>query len=235
MSKKIYYAFVATAVIIIGFIFWGISSFIYDSILEREEIKIKNLISSIALYSAENVGCESLEYLIDNLSPNISQSRLLEIESSREFATVLKKLKSVQSHFDKYCTYLYVIYPINEKTYYVIGADSLTIESLDSYGEEFDIEPFPVMKAALAERRYMIEPSLNYDPQYKIYSISAYAPVYCGSRFVGLLGLDLQKSDFNELKKSSAVVATFISIFGLTCMVLTTLFITEKLSIIKRH
>jgi len=230
MSKKLYYAFVSIAIVLVGFVYLGIADLIYSSSIKSEESKIKYFISSISSYCSASVDKQNLAYLIDNIKPNMPEADRRVIEQSPQFQAVLKQLHLIGNHFSDYCTYIYIIYPIDDQTYFVIGNDYFEIKNIDKYSEAFNTSPFPFMEQALKERRPITEPDLSYDPDYKIYSISAYAPIYSDYRFLGVVGLDLQKSDYDKLRYSYAVIGIIISFLGLSCMVTTTLFISEKIS-----
>lgn len=234
MSKKIYFAFVSLAIIVILGVYFGIANLIYRSTLATEESRIKNEIFNIANYCAAAVDREDLTKLIENVNPDITTDTRRRIENSHEFQFILKQLKLVADHFKKYCTFLYIIYPIDDKTYFIIGADYFEVTNLDKFSSQFNTSPFRYMQQALIERRSIVEPEITYDPEYNLFSISAYAPIFDGSRFLGVVGLDLEKSNYDALKKSHAVVAAIIAFLSLSCMVITTLFISEKSSISKR-
>lgn len=219
------------ALIVVVGIYLGLASLIYSSSIRNEEEKIKYFISGITKYCAASVDRDKLSFLIDRVKPNITVDERDLIEHSPQFQSMLKQLKLINDNFSKYCTFLYILYPLDDQTYFIIGADYFEIKNIDKYSATFDSTPFPSMQQALRERRTVIEPDISFDPQYDMYSISAYAPIFSDERFLGIVGLDLEKADYDKLRYSYALIAGIISFLGLSCMVITSLFISEKISL----
>lgn len=233
MGKKIYFAMMSLALIVVVGIYLSLASLIYGSSIRNEEEKIKYFITGITKYFAASVDRDELAYLIDRVDPNITEEERDLIERSPQFQSMLKQLKLISDSFSKYCTFLYIIYPLDEQTYFIIGADYFEIKNIDKFSDPFDASPFPYMQQALAERRTVTEPDITFDPDYNIYSISAYAPIFSDARFLGVVGLDLEKSDYDRLRYSYAIIAGVISFLGLSSMVITALFVSEKISLYK--
>jgi hypothetical protein len=231
MSKKIYYTFVVTAIILIGLIFVGIYDLVYTSTIKSEEQKIQAYIYNIAQYSAEIVDKSFLKIISDKIDPDMTDAEKNIVTNSREYNDIQEHLRLVKNHFSDYVSYIYIITPKEDSTYFVVAGHK-TFTEIDQYGSVFDISPFEYLQIAYHEQKPFVEPHATYDPDYKLYSISAYSPLFVDGKFYGLLGVDLELKSYNRLRYSYSFIAFIISAFGLTCMVMTTLYISEKVSIV---
>ncbi len=234
MSIKLYRLFVVTSLVLIGLVFFGIYDLVYSSTVEREEQRIQQYIYNIAEYSGQvmSIHPEILITIIDEIKPNMSEEEKMLVESSTEYLHTREHLQIIKKYFSDYVSYIYIITPKEDGVYFVVaGHDTFT--EIDQYGSKFDITPFEYLQVAFNEQRPLVEPRAGYDPDYNLYSISAYSPLFFNGKFYGLLGVDLELKGYNKLRYAYSFIAIIISVFGLTCMVMTTLYISEKVSIMK--
>lgn len=234
MGKRTYILFVTTAVLLIGIIFFGIYDLVYSSTIRKEEQRIQKYIYNIAQYTAEIIDMDSVKIIADKIESDMTLEEKELVKSSPEYIQLKKQLKTVKDYFSDYVSYIYIITPKYGVIYFVVaGHDGFT--EIDQYGSLFDISPFKYLQVAFNEQRPLVEPCPQYDPDYKLYSISAYSPLFTTTNktFYGLLGIDLELKSYNKLRYAYAFIACIVSFLGLTCMVITTLYISEKISFMK--
>lgn len=229
MSKKYICAlFIILGIILCGLAYLGITNLVYSSLVNNNSDEIKSMMLNITEYTSEIIDQDDLKFLIDNVKPGISEDEIDIIESSKQYHEVLIQLRKIQNHFSNYCSFIYVVYQLDHTTYFIIGADSVAIKSIDKYSIPFNSHIFPYMEKALNEKISTIEPNICYDPQYKNWSISSYSPIWTKYGFLGVIGLDLEKAEYGKLLNKYLMLSIFISIFGLTCVVLTVTYLIEK-------
>ncbi len=89
---------------------------------------------------------------------------------------------------------------------------------------------FPVARRAMVEKSAMVEDAWTYDPDFKVNSISGYAPLFARNGvFVGMLGIDMVDTDVHAILSNAttvtlAVIAGALALTVASSILLGTLF-----------
>ena len=94
------------------------------------------------------------------------------------------------------------------------------------FGSAFDVTDFPVARRAMAEKAPMVEEAWTYDPDFKVNSITGYAPLFTrGGVFVGVLGIDMVDTDVRAILSSATTVTLAVIAGALLLTVASSIFL----------
>ncbi|MDH4262340.1 MAG: HAMP domain-containing protein [Spirochaetia bacterium] len=218
---------IITAVIV------GVSSGIsYTLIKNSLKGELKGRILDIAKLGATSINIPAYKRLYEQVSPDLSESEIKEIEQSDDYKLISNQLNLIRNVEKGIIRYAYIMIPDkNPKiSRFVVDADALSLiaeakekgkatEEISHFAQEFDISANEMryLKKAIAEKKPIVEDELTYDQEYNISAISAYAPLYDkdGKTFLGIIGVDMSDKNIkNALEKSTllSLIVILVSI-----------------------
>ncbi len=196
-------------------------------LLERSLFReMQSRVGGLARVSAAMVDKAALARLLGRLEPGMPAEEVAEVEASRDFRTVSDALNSVRATEERLVRYIYLFAatPDPAAALFVVDADVLAsaqgraagggdgAEDVSHFGSVFDVSGFPVARRALAERVPLVEVAYSWDADYRVNSLTGYAPVFAadGTTFLAAVGIDMVDSDVRAALRSARTVATIV-------------------------
>ncbi len=169
---------------------------------------------------------DSLQFLISNLSENLSEEKVNEIQKSKEFLDVYNALNSLRNSKPDLIQYVYIWVSTDnpEEVIYLADADVLrllekkakgeTLEDISTYGSRYSISAFPEAKNAFKQNISFVEKDYRYDAQFHTYSIAGYSPIKekKTGKQIAVLGVDMTDTNIRTALKKSTLVSAIIGI-----------------------
>ncbi|MGA2762564.1 MAG: adenylate/guanylate cyclase domain-containing protein [Spirochaetia bacterium] len=188
------------------------------------------------------VDSEALARLSAKVKNDLPADIVTRFERSADFSRVSDELNKVRGVESKLVRYIYTFAPTADpKTaLYIVDGDVLRDTARQAAGEKtedishfssvFDISEYPVAQRALTERVPLVEDSWSWDPDFKVNSITGYAPLFArNGAFVGVLAMDMVDTDVRAIISNAttvalAVVAAALALTVISSILLGTLF-----------
>jgi class 3 adenylate cyclase len=145
-------------------------------------------------------------------------------EASADFRSVSDALNRIREVDSRLVHFIYTFTPTDDpKTArYLVDGDVVSARAdlaagktvagdISHYSSPFDISDYPVAQKALAEKSPMVEKAWSYDPDFKVNSITGYAPLFARSgAFVAMLGIDMVDTDVRLILSNATTVTLVI-------------------------
>ena len=171
----------------------------------------------------------------------LSEEELADIESSEDFRLVSESLNRIRGVEPTLVRFIYTFVPTADpnRALFLVDGDVLLLGSTRPNGEkieedgvshfasEFDISEFPVARQVIAEKRNLVESAYTYDQDFKVNSVSGYAPILAadGRTLLAVLGLDMVDTDVRAILNRTTVIALIIAAAALLLAVGTSIVI----------
>lgn len=230
--------------VILGFLIFNI---VLTSVLSVSAYRVlyRNMFSeiqgrtkTIAALGAYFIDKAALKRLIVRMSPELSQEEISAIEQSHDFRLLSDQLNTVRNLESHLIRYVYIIRPstTGKGSHYVSDADTLSdLRNIDEFknagkpinrfNDDFDGSLYPVFLEAVNEMKCLVEKEFFYDSVFKVYSISAYAPILDekSHTLLAVFGVDVidenVKNALGESRKLSLIMGAFAFILSIVISV----------------
>jgi class 3 adenylate cyclase/HAMP domain-containing protein len=119
--------------------------------------------------------------------------------------------------------YIYLFSPTAEpnNALYVVDGDVLadearqkageTVGDISNFSSAFDLSTFPVPRRVFASKHPLVEDNWSYDPDFKVNSISGYAPIFGRhGELLAALGIDMVDTDVRLILSNATRVAIYV-------------------------
>jgi class 3 adenylate cyclase/HAMP domain-containing protein len=183
---------------------------ILDSGLLRQ---MQGRVLDLAQLAAGMVDTDALARLSAGVSDGLSADAVDRAEASPDFRSISDALNRVRAVESRLVHYIYTFAPTTDpKTaLYIVDGDVLAAraaqaagknasEDISHYSSVFDISAYPVAQKALSARVPLVEEAWSWDPDFKVNSITGYAPMFSRrGEFVGVLAIDMVDSDVRRI------------------------------------
>ena len=170
---------------------------------------------------------EALARLASRAAEGLSEEEVADAESSRDFRLVSDSLNRIRGVEPQLVRFIYTFVPTGDpnKALFLVDGDVLLLGSTRPNGEkieedgishfasEFDISEFPVARRAIAEKRNLVENEYTFDEDFKVNSVTGYAPVLArdGRTLLAVLGLDMVDTDVRASLNRTTVISLIIA------------------------
>jgi class 3 adenylate cyclase len=92
-----------------------------------------------------------------------------------------------------------------------LAAGEKVTEDISHFASVFDVSDYPVARRALRDKVSLVERDWSYDPDFKVNSITGYAPLFApNGSFLGILGLDMVDTDVRAILSNATTVALIV-------------------------
>ncbi len=202
---------------------------LYRNMFSEIQGRTKN-IAELGTYFIDR---EALRRLIGRMSPALSEIEISAVEQSRDFRLISDQLNVIRNLEGRLIRYVYIIRPSEsgKGSHYVNDADTLSDEKnvteqkkggkdINRFNGDFDASLYPVFLEAVKEKRCLVEKEFFYDTVFKVYSISAYAPILDekSNRVLAVLGVDVidrnVKNALGESRRLSLIISALAVILS---------------------
>lgn len=224
---------------------------IYNYLHLKEELfsSIKNELHTITYFSPSIINKRVLKQLKQKQnSAQDNQELQTEIEQSESFQTIVKQLNFIRSANNGLIRFVYT-FSANQNSqsvHYLVDAEATTenlniekqanISADDSnishFSTEFDITNFPIIQKTINTSTLNIEPNFVYDPDFDIYSISGYAPIFDDDQktIIGYIGIDVSSKNAQQILNASLQRSFLITILIIGLSIFISLYTSNLLT-----
>ena len=238
LRLKIILTFLLVGSAVSGLLSFSVYRILNDSLLRQMQARVLDL----ARLGANLLDADSLARLHSFLGSGMPADRVKRVEDSADFRSVSDALNRVRGVESRLVHYIYTFSPTEDvKTaLYLVDGDVLTDRAKQAAGTEtgdishfssvFDVSDYPIARRALAERVPLVEDSWSYDPDFKVNSITGYAPLFSrNGQFLGVLGIDMVDTDVRAILSNAttiglAVIATALALTVASSILMGTFF-----------
>ncbi len=233
MRAKIIIAFCALSALVS--LTLGLTTY---EILNRNLLhELQNRVRSLAQTGSMLLDRGALRRLSAATRPGLADDRVAALEQSADFRRISDQLNGLRDTEKALIRFVYTFVPTPDDNLalYLVDADVIKdtaegAEDISHLGSEFDVTEFPVARQALRENKVLVEPEYTYDEEFKVSSISGYAPVLdADGTPLAILGLDMVDTDARRVLRgvtrvSLVVAAAALMVSIATSVALGTLF-----------
>ena len=169
----------------------------------------------------------ALQRLTGKVEAGLSEEQVGAVEQSADFRLVSEQLNRIRAVEPELVRFIYTYVPTedpNMALYLVDGdvlllgqrrqnGEEITEEGISHFASEFDISEFPVARQALQEKKNLVEESYSYDAEFKVNSVTGYAPLLArdGKTLLAVLGLDLVDTDVRAVLNRTTTLSFLIA------------------------
>jgi len=179
-------------------------------------------LGDIVHIGAAGIDVAAYDRLAAATGPDASAAAVAAAEASDDYRRISAHLNTIRSAEPKLLRYAYTLMPSADPDHprFVVDADVLagagTDQELSHWNQPYDVTKLPALKRALAECRPILEDGFVWDPDFKVYSVSAYYPVGGGpgpdGRCRGVLGVDITDRDMRAALDEAGRLALRVSL-----------------------
>ncbi len=233
MRAKIIIAFCALSALVSFAL--GVTTY---EILNRNLLhELQNRVRSLAQTGSMLLDRGALRRLSAAARPGLPADRVSALEQSADFRRISDQLNALRDTEKSLIRFVYTFVPTPDENLalYLVDADVLQdtasgAKDISHLASDFDVTDFPVARQALRENTVLVEPRYTYDEEFKVNSITGYAPVLdAGGQPLAVLGLDMVDTDARLVLRGVTRVSLVVAVAALavsiaTSVVLGTLF-----------
>ena len=235
LRAKIILTFLVVGSIVSGLLSYGVYRVLDAGLLRQMQGRVLDL----AQLGTRLIDVEALARLKAGIGDKLSDDAVDRAESSDDFRAVSEALNRVRAVEPRLVHFIYTFFPTADPAtaVYIVDADVLadrarqaageTVkEDISHYSSPFDVSSYPVARQAMAGKAAMVENAWSYDPDFKVNSISGYAPLFSrGGQFVGMLGIDMVDTDVRLILSSATRVTLVVIAAALALTVASSIFL----------
>ncbi len=226
--------------LLVGTIVSGLLSFSVYRILDAGLLRqMQGRVQDLAKLGAQLVDADALAHLKLRLGEDLSDQDVARVESSKDFLAVSNALNQVRGVESRLVHFIYTFSstPDPKKALYLVDGDVLpdreaqaagkaASQDVSHFSSAFDVTDFPVARKAMAEKASLVEEAWTYDPDFKVNSITGYAPVFTrNGAFVGMLGVDMVDTDVHAILSNATTVTLAVIAAALALTVASSIFL----------
>jgi class 3 adenylate cyclase len=183
--------------------------------------ELRSRLRDVAYLGARSIDRPAYARLREVAGAHPDEAAIAAAERSVEYRTISDELRAIRDAEPGLVRFAYLLTPTEDPgvARYVVDADVLALvaqgsdEEISHLGEAFDLAALPVLRRALAECVPAVERDLTYDPEFDVYSVSAYQPLGGGAgTCLGVLGVDITDQDQRRALHAARRLAIELSI-----------------------
>ena len=235
LRLKIILTFLLISILVSGLLASAIFAILQRSLFRE----MQNRVSGLTRIGVQLVDREALERLLARLAPELPEAEVAAVEASSDFRALSDALNAVRATEERLVHYIYLFAPTSDPdtAAYVVDADVLRDMERRAAGEApegdlthfaspFDISEFPVARRAIAEKALLVEQSYSYDAEFRVNSLTGYAPILArdGTTLLGVLGIDMVDTDVRAALRSATTISLIVVAAALALTILASVF-----------
>ena len=219
--------------LVVGFAVTGLLSYSMYRVLDAGLLRqMQGRVLDLAELGSQMVDKDALARLSSRAAKDLDEEAVSAAETSADFKSISDSLNRVRAVESGLVHYIYTFAPTGDPgtARYIVDGDVLddrarvasgakVNEDVSHYSSEFDISSYPVAQKALSGRAPLVEDAWSYDTDFKVNSITGYAPLFSrDGRFVGVLGIDMVDTDVRLILANAlrVMLLVFAGAFVLT-------------------
>lgn len=193
--------------------------FLYRFVERQLRAELRNRLRNIAAIGSRTIDGPAYERLRAQVG-ELPPEAVTKIErEDADYALVSEQLNAIRAAEPALIRYVYILVPTDDpdQPRFVVDADVLAgapdDPELSHFGHRYDVSKVPVLRAALLECAARMETDFVYDPDFKVHSVSAYAPLRGPQgRCAGVLGVDILDTDMRSALSRAGSLAIKVSL-----------------------
>src|SRR5262245_28523948 len=215
LRRKLTLAFFLTSTVVS----LALALFLYRFVDEQLRTDLRSRLRDLAYLGAHDVDLAAYGRLRARIGPDLAPADVAAIEGSDDYRAIDRQLDAIRSAEPELIRYAYLMVPTADPDMarFVVDADVIgprnPDEELSHFNQTFPVGDIPGLRRALAECTPVVEDDFVWDPEFKVYSVSAYMPV--GGRpgaCLGVLGVDITDKDMRTALDAASSLAIRLSI-----------------------
>ena len=219
LRVKITLTFLIVGAVVSGILAWSMYRILNEGLLSQVQARVLDLVQ----LGSRLVDADALARLVSKMGPDLPPEQVDKVESSADFRAISDVLNQVRGVEHELVHYIYLFAPTSDpnNALYVVDGDVLTdtarqkagekVGDISHFGSQFDISTFPVPQRVLALKHPLVEDHWSYDPDFKVNSISGYAPVFGRhGELLAAIGIDMVDTDVRLILSSATRIALYV-------------------------
>jgi class 3 adenylate cyclase len=220
LRLKITFTFLIVGAVVSGALAWTMYRILNQGLLSQVQTRVLDL----AQLGARLVNVDALARLTARMGADLPEDKVDAVEKSADFRSISGSLNAVREIESKLVHYIYLFSATSDpdNALYVVDGDVLALKARQAAGEKvedeishfsssFDVSTFPVPRRVLAEGRPQVEEAWSWDPDFKVNSISGYAPIRGRhGELLAAIGIDMVDTDVRVILSNASRVALFV-------------------------
>ncbi len=203
--------------------------FLYRFVERQLRSDLRSRLRDIAHIGASGIDPAAYDRLAAQTGPRdestplramLAAAEVAVIESSGDYHRISEQLNAIRSAEPELLRYAYLLQPSEDpmQPRFVVDADVLagfgTDQELSHFNQPYDVSKIPLLARALRECTPTLESSFVWDPDFKVYSVSAYQPLGkdAAGRCRGVLGVDITDKDMRAALRRAGSLAIKVSL-----------------------
>ncbi len=217
LRLKIILTFLLVGSAVSALLSFSVYRILNDGLLRQMQGRVQDL----ARMGTGLVDTAALARVETKIRKDIPADQVDRVEASPDFRTVSDELNQVRGVESRLVRYIYTFVPTSDPNtaLYVVDGDVLrdrarlaagekVTEDISHFASVFDVSDYPVARRALQDKVSLVERDWSYDPDFKVNSITGYAPLFApNGSFLGVLGLDMVDTDVRAILSNATTVA----------------------------
>jgi class 3 adenylate cyclase len=217
LRLKIILTFLLVGSAVSALLSFSVYRILNDGLLHQMQGRVQDL----ARMGTGLVDTAALARMETKIRKGIPADQVDRVEASPDFRTVSDELNRVRGVESRLVRYIYTFLPTSDPNtaLYVVDGDVLrdrarlaagekVTEDISHFASVFDVSDYPVARRALQDKVSLVERDWSYDPDFKVNSITGYAPLFApNGSFLGVLGLDMVDTDVRAILSNATTVA----------------------------
>ena len=236
LRLKITVTFLLVGAVVSGFL----SVTMYQILSGRLFNELQLRLLSTATIGTGLVDTAALQRLVGQTAKDLPDEKVAAVEASADYRVVSDALNRIRSAEPTLIRYVYIFRPTSDPnaSLYLVDADVLDADKRVAAGDKdvgdishfssaFDVSTFPMARRAQTQAVPLTETTYSYDPDFKVNSLSGYAPLFAadGHTLLGVLGIDMVDTDVRAVLQGALKVALAVIAAALVLTVLSSVFL----------
>jgi len=191
--------------------------------------QVQTRVLDLAELGSRLVDPDALARLVSKMGPDLSPEQVDKVEGSADFRVISDALNGVRGIERELVHYIYLFAPTADpnSALYVVDGDVLPDKEsqkegkpaagdISHFSSPFDLSTFPVPRRVFVEKHSLVEDHWSYDPEFKVNSISGYAPIFSRhGEMLAALGIDMVDTDVRLILSNATRVALYVIVGAL--------------------
>ncbi len=197
--------FAVSALISISFALYS-----YHSTKTRFFEEFRSRLKNISYCGALSIEKPLLKNIIEKMN-SIPKVTVDSIENSAEYGALSEQVNAIREMDPSLIRYVYIMVSTSSPSQarFIIDADTLDAldklkkgviidDKVDHINAIYDMKDFPDMMLAVNKHLNLTESKISYDEDYKLWSISGFAPIFVDNTIIATLGVDISSTSLND-------------------------------------
>ncbi len=223
--------------------------FAHQILSEKLFRELRGSVGNISVLGADLIDKDALARLAVLNAQTMEAGKVDDVEKSADYKNIYDRLNHIRDTEKELIRFVYLLSPTaNENTAkYLVDADVLALkeegassDDISHFNSDLDISEYADMKAVFRDKKPLVENEYVYDEEFKIHSVSGYAPVMSadGKTLLAVLGLDMADTEVQaalaEVTEKSVILAAVSLMTSLLMAILIGSYLTQGIITLDR-